>query len=288
MNARAAARLRMIVATRAREARHNLPSGQTMKTTGFAEKLERDEIVVGCNVRHSRTSEIAPLLKDCGYDWIMLDDEHTPFAGPQAYETLLAAARVDLAGLVRTRHNHHAEIGVHLSNGARGIFIPHVDTAGQAAAAVQACRFPPDGNLSVPGFFPQYGYRYTPFDEAARRLNEETTVICMIESPEGVENVEAIAAVPGVDILFIGASDLTFAAGIHGQYDHQILNDAVQRVCRAAKANGKHVGIGGPKTEAQWRRFVAMGVRMVMTESDLLMLVNRATERANTFRSYKD
>jgi 4-hydroxy-2-oxoheptanedioate aldolase len=250
------------------------------------EKLRRDELVVGMNVRHSRTSEAAPLLKECGFDWFMLDDEHTPFSPPQAYETLLAASRLGITGLVRARHNHPAEIGVHLSNAAGGIFIPHVDTAEQALEAAKACRFPPEGVLSVPGYFPQFGYQPIAFDIAKQRLNAETVVICMIESPESVSNIEAIAATSGVDVLFIGASDLTFAAGIHGQYDHPIIVDAVQRICAAAKANGKHVGLGGVKAPEQWKRYIGMGVRMAMTESDLVMLVHHATERARVFKAY--
>lgn len=255
--------------------------------TEFMDKLRGGELVLGMNIRHSRTSEAAPILKDCGYDWFMLDNEHTPFSPPQAYETLLAASRCGIAGIVRARNHDPAEIGAQLSNGASGIFVPHVDTAAQALLAARSCKFPPEGILSVPGSFPQLGYRPTPFDVAARQMNERTIVICMIESPEAVSNVDKIAATPGVDVLFIGASDFTYAAGLHGQYDSEVLFSAIKHVCDAARANGKFVGLGGVKTPEQWKRCVKLGVQMLMTENDLSMLIYRATERAGIFRSYK-
>jgi 2-keto-3-deoxy-L-rhamnonate aldolase RhmA len=250
-------------------------------------RLRRDELVIGMNVRHSRTSEIGPLLKECGYHWFMLDSEHTPPSPPQAYELLLAANRAGIAGIARARANDPSEIGAHLSNGARGILIPHVDTPEQAARAARSCRFPPVGNLSVPGYFPQLGYQPVPFDEAARTLNERTIVVCMIESPLAVQNADAIAATPGVDILFIGASDFTFEASIHNQYGHEMLTDAVGKVCAAARKHGKIAGMGGPKAEADWRRFIGLGIRMIMTESDLVMLIYRATERARYFQGLR-
>src|SRR5690606_6685275 len=146
----------------------------------FRERLARDELVLGMNARHSRTSEIGPLLKDCGFHWVMLDDEHTPLNPAVSYETLLSAARVGLMPFVRTRRNEHAEIGVHLSNGAMGVFVPHVNTAEEAEHAAKACRYPPRGKLSVPGAFPQLGYKPRPFEEVTEILNDLTVVVCMI------------------------------------------------------------------------------------------------------------
>lgn len=249
----------------------------------FRRRLEVGELVLGLNARHSRTTEVGPLLKDCGFHWMMLDDEHSPLNPALCYETFLAANRVGIQTFMRARRNEHADIGVHLSNGAMGIFIPHVDTEEQARAAANACRYGPVGHLSVPGFFPQLGYRPMPFAEATKILNEQTVVVCMIESPEAVDNIEAIAAVDGVDVLFIGASDLTYEMGIGGQYDHERVRDAVERVCTAARKNGKYAGIGGIKSDELWRKYIDLGIQVVMTESDLSMLANQVAARAAHF-----
>ena len=93
------------------------------------------------------------------------------------------------------------------------------------------------------------------------------------------------AATPGVDVLFVGASDLVYDLGFPGGYDRPELADAVARICRAAAANGKQVGMGGLRDDALWKKMIGLGVRMVLTENDLSMLVRRATERAQFFRS---
>lgn len=249
----------------------------------FRKRLEAGELVVGMNARHSRTTEIGPLLKDCGYHWLMLDDEHTPLNPALCYETFLTANRTGLMTFMRTRRNEFTEIGVQLSNGAMGVFVPHVDTAEQARAAADASRYGPIGHLSVPGFFPQVGYRPMPFPEATKILNEQTVVVCMIESAEAVENAESIAAVEGVDVLFIGASDLTYEMGIGSQYGDARMRQAVKRVCEAARANGKFAGLGGIKGDDLWREYIGLGMQMIMTESDLAMLVNQVSTRAKYF-----
>ena len=107
-----------------------------------------------------------------------------------------------------------------LDGGAQGVIVPDVNTRGQAGAIVNACRFPPLGKRSVMGLGPALGYRAVPLAELNPKLNAETAVIVMLETAEGVENCEAIAAVDGVDVLLIGSGDLTTDLGIPGQIDH--------------------------------------------------------------------
>ena len=105
----------------------------------------------------------------------------------------------------------------------------------------------------------------------------------MIESEQGVANAVAIAAVEGIDALFIGASDLTFDMGINSQYGHERVQKAVETVCRAARAAGKIAGMGGVRENQDWARYVACGMRLLLTENDLSLLMARARERAEFF-----
>jgi 2-keto-3-deoxy-L-rhamnonate aldolase RhmA len=243
-------------------------------------KLERGEVAIGLNVRHAKTSEIGAILLDCGYDWFLLDDEHSPVAVNEAYQMSLAAIRAGITPLVRVRSHDHWEIGRHLSNGPLGLFIPHIETAAQAEAVARASRFAPRGTQSVGGSFPQIGYRRRPAAEATALLDDLTTVAVMLESPRAVAAAEEIAAVSEVDILFIGCTDLTYEMGIPGQYGHERVTQAVAAVCAAAKRHGKHVGLGGPTDPALWQTYLELGVRMIMTENDLSLFVARASERA--------
>ena len=249
------------------------------------ERLRQGQMILGMNARHSRTSEIAAILKGCGYHWLFLDDEHSPIPMDRAYDISLAAIRIGLTPCVRARTNHPAEIGRHLSNGALGVIIPHVNTAEEALHAARSCRFPPRGELSVPGAFPQFGYPGIPAHHATAAMNDLVMVVVMIESQEAVDNVDAIAAVDGADVLFVGLHDLTHEMGVPGEYGHERVVAAIDRVCKAARANGKFAGIGGVKENEMWGRYVKMGMRMILAENDLTMLVARASERATFFLS---
>ncbi len=250
----------------------------------FRERLGRGEVLVGCNVRHSRTAEAGAILADCGFAWIMLDNEHSPMASHLAYDIGLGAIRAGVVPLARVRHNDAAEIGSCLTNGALGIIVPHVNSGAEAVAAARASRFPPEGELSVPGTMPQFGYRRS-LAESARLFNEEAVTAVMVESRAALENLDAIAATPGVDVLFIGASDLIYDMGFPGGYGRPELAAAVERIARTAAKHGKHVGMGGLREDEHWKRMIGLGVRMVLTENDLTMLVRRATERADFFRN---
>ena len=154
----------------------------------------------------------------------------------------LAAIEAGIFPLVRVPGHDAAPINRALSNGAMGVIAPHVATPEPAAAVARACRFAPLGERSVPGAFPALGYAPLGFDEAAAILNRETLVVVMIESETAIANAEAIAAVDGVDCLFIGCSDLTFELGIPAQYDHPRMLESLKAVAAAAHKQVKAAG----------------------------------------------
>ncbi|MBT7759948.1 MAG: hypothetical protein HN732_21645, partial [Rhodospirillaceae bacterium] len=232
---------------------------------------------------HSRTSEIGPILASCGYSWFFVDNEHSPIPTGTAYEMCLGAIRAGITPFARARWNDAAEISSWLNNGAMGIFVPHVNTPEEAAKAARAARYPPEGVMAAPGLVPQYGYGRVPLPEATGWFNKNVTVVAMIESEQAVANAEAIAAVEGIDALFIGASDLTYDMGINSQYGHERVQAAVETVCRATHAAGKVAGMGGVRENEDWARYVACGIRLLLTENDLSLLMTRARERADFF-----
>lgn len=253
-----------------------------LKNTAL-ERLREGKVAVGMNVRHSRSSETAWILRGCGYHFVFLDDEHSPMPVDRAYDISLAAMRIGLTPCVRVRKNLPHEIGRHMSNGAMGVFIPHVDSAAEAESAARSVRFPPAGDLSVPGAFPQFGYPTIAAHEATRRLNDLVMVITMIESQKAVDDIDAIAATPGVDVLFVGLHDMTHDFGLNGQYTHPRIVEALTRIAAAAAKNGKFTGIGGVKTNEMWSECVRMGFRFLLAENDLTMFAARASERAEFF-----
>jgi 2-keto-3-deoxy-L-rhamnonate aldolase RhmA len=246
--------------------------------TAFRQRLATGGLAVGSNIRLGRSAEIGPILAASGLHWILLDQEHAPLSPHIAGDIALAALRAGLLPVVRPRSHDAEEIAGLLTGGALGVLVPHVDTPLQAASVARAARFAPRGRLSVPGTLPHFGYDLS-LREACDTFNEEVVVLAMIESGEALRNLDAIAATPGLDGLFIGASDLLWDLGLPGRYSAPELQAAVKAVCRAAQRNGLVAGMGGPKDEAPWPGFLRAGMRVILTENDLSLLMRGARDR---------
>ena len=172
------------------------------------------------------------------------------------------------------------------NGGAMGIIVPHVEDAETARRAVAAAKYPPLGTRSVATLIPQLRAERWPAREAQAVINEDTSVIAMIESRAGLENVEAIAAVNGVDVLFIGTNDLCVDLGMPGQFDDPQVDAAYRRVIAAARGHGKPAGIGGLATRPDlMARYVAMGARFISVGSDVSFMLTAARQAAETLRA---
>ena len=157
-----------------------------------------------------------------------------------------------------------------LDCGAQGIMVPHVNSAEEASAIVSACRFAPIGHRSAAGTVPALGYAALGQAEINRRLNDETLLIAMLETPEAIDQVEAIAAVPGIDVLHIGSTDLSTEMGIAGEYKHERMRAAYASVARAAGAHGKAFGVGGVREDTEFQAWLLrLGVRYLTGGSDV-------------------
>ena len=186
-----------------------------------------------------------------------------------------------VAGL---EHWHASRV---LDNGAQGIVVPHVDSASEAQRVANACRYPPVGKRSMGGGLQQLGFASMPVGDAARIVNDETLVVVMIESPQGVANCEEIAAVPGIDALLIGTNDLCFEMGIPGQFNDPRVAEAYRKVIAACRKHGKFAGMGGMYTPELLERHIAMGVQLILSGSDFALLMPAATARATLVRGFQ-
>lgn len=233
----------------------------------------------GVSCRLTRTTDVARMLRDAGYDWMFLDLEHGPLSFDQITQMALAGIEAGVTPLVRMADAAPGPIHRALSNGAMGVIVPHVDTPETAAFVARQCRFPPLGERSVPGLVPQLGYTPLSFAEAARRLDPVTLCAVMIESAEAVEAVDEIASVEGVDILFVGASDLTFQLGVPSRYDDPKVARAMERVATAARTHGKIAGFGGVADAGMAQRYIGLGMHFVLAGNDVTMFMAGARAR---------
>lgn len=183
----------------------------------------------------------------CGYDCIWLDLEHRSFSDRDVQALLVQSHLHDIDIMVRPATVGKTELYRYLEDGATGLMIPHVNTPEQARQLVQAVKFPPLGDRGLDGAGLDADYYLGDTAEFVKRANEETFLVVQIETPQAVQNVESIAAVPGVDGMFVGPGDL----GLRVRLDPGPLtmDAAYDRVAQAARQSGKAWGcpVGTPE-----------------------------------------
>ena len=248
------------------------------------ERLERGEPCLGLGVRSMRTVEIAKLAKSCGFHWLFIDLEHNAMSLDTAVQIAVAALDTGIAPIVRVPAKQYWMATRALDNGALGIVVPHVDTADEARDVVAHLRFPPLGHRSIGGPLPQADFKAMKPAELTEAANAATLITVMLESPQAIANAEAIAAVPGIDVLLIGTSDLTAEMGIAGELTHPRVVAAYESVIGACRKHGKWPGMGGVYVEELMRRYVGLGMRMILAGSDLALLMQAGTQRAAFMR----
>ena len=212
----------------------------TIDGTFRARVLAREFLTgVWLNLGSPITAEMAGLA---GFDWVLLDHEHGPGGESTMLHQLQAVSATPAACLVRVAANEPPRFKRVLDAGAHGVMVPYVSTAADARAAVQAVRYPPRGMRGVAKLTraSAFGAR---FDEYFAHAHEWLVTLTQIETMTAVANAAAIAAVDGVDVLFVGPMDLTTSMGIPGRYKDPRFHDSLRTVAEAARAAGKAAGI---------------------------------------------
>jgi 2-keto-3-deoxy-L-rhamnonate aldolase RhmA len=248
------------------------------------ERLAAGELALGVGLRQARTVDIAKAMTTAGFDWLFLDMEHGMAGLDVVAQISCAAQDAGITPIVRVPGFEHYHIAKALDGGAQGVVVPHVDTAEMAARMSSHCRYPPRGHRSVTGTLPQVGFRSLPIGELTEAVDAATLLVVMIETEEAVANVEAIARVPGIDVLLVGTNDLCLDMGIPGQVGDDRVGAAFERIIAACRSGGKHAGFGGVGDPALMQRYIAMGMRMVLAGSDLTLLMAAARERIALLR----
>jgi 2-keto-3-deoxy-L-rhamnonate aldolase RhmA len=217
--------------------------------------------------------QVAELLAGFGMDWMTIDTEHGTASYSDLENVLRAIEPYGVSPMVRVGENNPALIKRALDRGAAGIIVPMVNTPEDAAAIVSACRFPPEGVRGVAGTrASRYGIDLKRYFE---RWNRDVLVVLQIETRKGLENVEQVAAVPGVDVLFIGPSDLSSNLGCFLQFDHPEFTSAVSRIIAAGRANGVAIGYLTTGAESAIAK-IKEGVNFIAVVTDSKLLADSA------------
>lgn len=207
---------------------------------------------------------VAEILAGCGYDWLMIDTEHSPTGVPEVIALLRTLAAYPVHPVVRPKWNDAVEIKKLLDAGAQTLLVPYVQSAAEARAAVAAVRYPPEGIRGVSAL--TRATRYGAVAGYAARAHEEICLLLQVETREALAQLEAIAGVEGVDGVFIGPADLAASMGLAGQPTHPEVQAAILDAMARLKAMGVPSGILSPDqgllkaAEAAGAQFIAIDI----------------------------
>lgn len=253
-----------------------------IKAAELKRRLTQGETVLGCflSLGSALTTE---LMGQAGYDWALIDLEHGAGDERDALAQLQALSATPAAAIVRVESNARQRAHRVLDLGAHGVMFPRIDCAEDARSAASAMRYPPLGvrGVAFSNRVCEYGSNFRPYLEAS---SEALLTIVQIETRAAVEHVDEIARVDGVDVLFIGPSDLSHSYGILGQFDHPDFVNAIQKTVDAARRHGRALGILLPKPD-DLGHYVSLGFRFIASGSDAVLLNNAARGLVQSLRA---
>jgi len=242
-----------------------------MRRNTIKEMLKAGQCVYGTSLEDCLVPEMPVILARAGLDFFFVDTEHCTTSYAQIQALCRTAYALDIVPLVRVAENRSELIARTLDVGAMGIIVPRIHSADAGRAALEVMKFPPLGHRG-------FGLRSIVTDlhgesaaEEIESCNRETLVVLMIESKQGLEHVEEIALLPGLDVLFIGPYDLTLSLGIVEQFDNPDFWKAVDRVIAACGAAGVAAGIQ-TSNMSLLKEARARGARFLLYGSDATIL----------------
>jgi 4-hydroxy-2-oxoheptanedioate aldolase len=255
-----------------------------MRPNTVKEKWRKGEPAIGSWLAIN-SSFSAEVIAHLGYDWICVDTQHGAAEFDDAFTMLQAISTTDTMPFVRVGWNDPRLIMKYLDAGAYGVVIPMVNNREEAEKAVAACRYPPVGMRSS-GPFRAAMYAGPDYFTQA---NDEIAVIAMVETAEGLEKVDEIAATPGLDAIYIGPSDLNFSLGLPSRNEpwdpkHQAAVDKIRAACeKHGVTPGVHTW--GPSYAA---KFIQQGFKMIMLTADTAALTEGARAHLAELKRLQD
>ncbi len=252
-----------------------------LNRNAFKHALAQGQLQIG--LWSSLCSNIAAeIISDSGFDWILLDTEHSPNEIPGLLSQLQAVALGTATPIVRVAWNDAVLFKRVLDIGAQSVLVPFVQNAEEARRAVAATRYPPVGIRGTAGS--ARGSRYGRVKDYLKKANDEICLLVQVETRSALDQIEAIAKVDGVDGVFIGPSDLAASLGHIGDMQHPVVQKAIEEAATRLKAVGKPPGIL-TANEDEARRYISWGYKFVAVGADVGLLARSADTLAKKFKS---
>jgi len=239
-----------------------------MRPSRVLKKLRAGEVVNCLNVHFdAQATDIAGLV---GFDCVWIDREHLAQDWSAVQAHVWAAKSHDMDVMVRVPRGGYSDYIKPLELDAAGIMVPHIMSADDARRVVRMTRFHPIGRRPIDGGNADGAYAMMPYPDYIKQANEQRFLIVQIEDPEPLDELEEIAAVDGIDMLFFGPGDFSHGIGAPGQWDHPKLLQARRRVAEVAVQHGKFAGVPGSPDNMD--ELIEMGYRFIVLGADVIAL----------------
>jgi 2-dehydro-3-deoxyglucarate aldolase/4-hydroxy-2-oxoheptanedioate aldolase len=243
-----------------------------MAQRSLRERAIAGEPVNGAMIFECYSPGMAQIMKVAGCEYVIYDMEHSAVGFETIKEQCSAARGLGIAPMARVPVGHYHYLARALDIGCEGVMIPMVDSLEQARQIAESCRYPGDGRRGAAFSFSHDHFEPGAPADKIKFANARNLVIAQIETERGVESVEKIAAVPGIDVLWVGHFDLSNFLGIPGDFAHPKFKSAIERIVKAARSNKKGLGYmsATPQLSDEWR---ALGFNMIAAGTDPGLLI---------------
>lgn len=252
-----------------------------MKQNPLKKRIKDGQVIIGAFVRIAAPA-LVEICAYIGFDFVVLDAEHGPLSERDVEDLVRAADAANIPALVRVPENSQSTILRFMDTGSMGVHVPMINTAKQAHSVVQAVKYPPIGKRGLAGVRASGYGQLEPLSEYVVRANEETTVVLHLEDIDGVNNIDAILEVDGVDVIFIGPVDLSSSIGVPGQTGVTQVQEAISMIVFKAQANGKTLGTTFSDTTSAKNR-IEEGYRYLLIGTESI-LANASRELLKSIR----
>lgn len=253
-----------------------------LRTNSIKRKLADQACVFGtfCGIASPTVIELLGLA---GFDFVVIDREHGPFSLAETENLIRAAATTGISPLVRVADADATSVRQPLDMGAAGIHVPQIESAAMAEDVVRAALFHPRGERGLQPWVRNASYGVQPLTEYLADKNDDTCLVLHLEGHLVLKELDAILAVEGYDVLFIGPYDLSHSLGIPGQVNHPHVREAMHKIVEETRRAGKHAGTfcATPEVAAEWR---AAGVTYLAVGMDANLLLTAATNLVTELR----
>lgn len=243
------------------------------------QRLKNGESLIGTLISIVEHADTAKIIKASGFDYMLIDNEHGAFDYSALANMCTVSKAIGFPAIIRIPEPNRECILKYMDMGAAGLMIPNCESAETAKKVVQYSKYAPLGNRGL-SFARTHSDYVAPVsaEEYMRQTNEQTIILCQIESPVGVENVNEILSVDGVDVCFVGPYDLSQSYNLLGQFTHPTITGAIEKVVEAAKAKNKFSGIYFSGSTDLMKHWMEKGMTLNLWSNEVSLLIASSKE----------